>query len=256
MSIHSLASEAPDSMEIDNGFATESPLSINPKIQHCTDTNMNPERHRATLMAMFLNEDPNFAPQLLTMPDPPADLDIDLVIDEQGHSCLHWAAALSRVYVLRILMSKQVDVTKKNNDGETALIRSVLVTNNFDNQTFNQVLELLHRSIPLVDHKGRTVLHHIAITAGIKGRSHASKYYMECLLERIARYDGDFSCIVDVQDLHGDTALNIAARIGNKSLIEQLLDVGADPNIENRVKYLNIFSSYIFLLLLGWFETV
>lgn len=41
--------------------------------------------------------------------------------------------------------------------------------------------------------------------------------------------------IVNAQDSSGDTALNIAARIGNKSIISQLLEVGADPNIANRV---------------------
>src|SRR5690606_14133705 len=40
--------------------------------------------------------------------------------------------------------------------------------------------------------------------------------------------------IVNAQDSSGDTALNIAARIGNRSIISQLLEVGADPNIANR----------------------
>ncbi len=40
--------------------------------------------------------------------------------------------------------------------------------------------------------------------------------------------------IVNAQDHSGDTALNIAARIGNRSIISQLLEVGADPNIANR----------------------
>jgi ankyrin repeat protein len=40
--------------------------------------------------------------------------------------------------------------------------------------------------------------------------------------------------IVNAQDSSGDTALNIAARIGNRSIVSQLLEVGADPNIANR----------------------
>jgi ankyrin repeat protein len=40
--------------------------------------------------------------------------------------------------------------------------------------------------------------------------------------------------IVNVQDNSGDTALNIAARIGNRSIISQLLEVGADTSITNR----------------------
>ncbi|KAK2670975.1 Ankyrin repeat [Fusarium oxysporum f. sp. vasinfectum] len=48
----------------------------------------------------------------------------------------------------------------------------------------------------------------------------------------IARF---MSEIVNAQDSVGDTALNIASRIGNRSIISQLLEVGADPNIANRV---------------------
>ena len=40
--------------------------------------------------------------------------------------------------------------------------------------------------------------------------------------------------IVNAQDKSGDTALNIAARIGNRSIISQLLEVGADPSIANK----------------------
>lgn len=40
--------------------------------------------------------------------------------------------------------------------------------------------------------------------------------------------------IVNAQDKSGDTALNIAARIGNRSIISQLLEVGADAGIPNR----------------------
>ena len=40
--------------------------------------------------------------------------------------------------------------------------------------------------------------------------------------------------IVNAQDMAGDTALNLAARIGNKSIIQQLLEVGANASIPNR----------------------
>lgn len=56
---------------------------------------------------------------------------------------------------------------------------------------------------------------------------------MECILEFIANHGGNFGRIVDVQDIHGDTALNLAARVGARHLVEQLLDVGANVDIEN-----------------------
>ncbi|TPX33180.1 hypothetical protein SmJEL517_g03797 [Synchytrium microbalum] len=193
------------------------------------------ERHRAALMALFLNEDRDHIPDLLTNPTPPTDLDIDLVIDDQGHTALHWAAALGRIAILRLLVEKGANIKRLNNLGESALVRAVLVTNNYDSQSFPELLNILADAISLVDNKHRTVLHHIAFTAGIKGRSLAAKYYMECVLERIgAMAGGFFGTLIDIQDKHGDTALNIAARFGNRNLVEQLLDIGASPDMENK----------------------
>jgi ankyrin repeat protein len=56
---------------------------------------------------------------------------------------------------------------------------------------------------------------------------------MECILEYIAKNAGNFKKIVDIQDIHGDTALNLAARIGARHLVDQLLEVGANTEIEN-----------------------
>ena len=56
---------------------------------------------------------------------------------------------------------------------------------------------------------------------------------MECIFEFIAKHGGRFNSLVDIQDVHGDTALNLAARIGSRHLVDQLLDVGANPEIEN-----------------------
>ncbi|KAG0275631.1 transcriptional regulator swi6 [Linnemannia gamsii] len=193
------------------------------------------ERYRSILMAIFLNDETEEIPPLLTDPTIPEDLDIDLVIDDQGHTALHWAAALARIQVLELLVQKHADVRRVNLNGETALIRAVLVTNNYDKQSFPHLLSILHRVIPTVDHKNRTMLHHIAMMAGVRGRGAASRYYMECLLEWIARNGGDFSSLVDIQDKNGDTALTIAARVGDRYLARFLIDVGANREIENKV---------------------
>ncbi|KAF9929872.1 transcriptional regulator swi6 [Linnemannia zychae] len=193
------------------------------------------EKYRTILMSIFLNDEQDPIPDLLTDPASPPDLDINLVIDDQGHSAMHWAAALARIPVLELLVRKQVDIRRVNYNGESALIRAVLVTNNFDKQSFPILLSLLHQAIPLVDRKNRTLLHHIAITAGIRGREQSSRYYMECVLDWIARHGGDFESIVDVQDRNGDTALTIAARVGDRYLAKLLMDVGANREIENKV---------------------
>ncbi|KAK3812155.1 MAG: hypothetical protein J3Q66DRAFT_403994 [Benniella sp.] len=193
------------------------------------------EKYRTALMSMFLNDEQELIPDMLTSPTPPEDLDINLIIDDQGHTALHWAAALARIPILDMLVKRQADIRRVNYNGESALVRAVLVTNNFDKQSFPHVLGLLHSAIPLVDRRNRTILHHIAVTAGIRGREASSRYYMECLFEWIARHGGDFASIVDVQDKNGDTALTIAARVGDRYLARILIDVGANRDIENKV---------------------
>lgn len=192
------------------------------------------ERYRATLMSIFLGPEGQKVPEILTKPTPPSDLDIDLILDDQGHTALHWAAALARINIIQLLLNAGADPRRVNFNGENALIRAVLVTNNFDNDTFFDLLTLLHSAIDVTDKKGRSVFHHIALTSGIKGRLQACRYYLDTLIEMIQKASLDLNALIDLQDKHGDTALNIATRVGNKVLVEQLIRYGADPTIANK----------------------
>ncbi|RFU29853.1 hypothetical protein B7463_g6475, partial [Scytalidium lignicola] len=182
--------------------------------------------------------------------------ELDMPIDPSAHTALHWASTLARLSLVKTLIAHGASIFRINRGGETALMRACVVTNNLDVGGFPDLLELLGPTIELRDSRGRTVLHHIAITSAVKGRSQASKYYLESLLEFVVRkgsapssqqsfQDGSqalrsmgigrfISEIVNLQDKSGDTALNIAARIGNRSIISQLIEVGADPAIANR----------------------
>ncbi|ODV91788.1 hypothetical protein CANCADRAFT_30114 [Tortispora caseinolytica NRRL Y-17796] len=169
----------------------------------------------------------------------------DVPIDDLGHTALHWAAALGRESLVRELIANGANSCRGNYAGETPLMRAVLVTNNFDLSIFPQMLNHLAQSLIITDKSGRTVLHHIALTAGIKGRSTASRYYLESLFEWLVKHGasgpakglnlGRFvNLVCNAKDRNGDTALNIASRVGNKSIVHQLLEVGADPHIPNR----------------------
>ncbi|KAI9503268.1 hypothetical protein BX070DRAFT_185834, partial [Coemansia spiralis] len=208
--------------------------------------------------AIFLNDDPNFIPEWLAQVDvavpcsplpngePPSSsqlskVNVDLVIDDQGHTAVHWAAALARIQVLDLLLYHGADARLLNYEGESALVRAVQVTNNYENQTFPDLLELLHDTIPLTDKYNRTVLHHIALAAGTEGRDKAARYYADCLLSWIPSADSDnvpnadFAAFLNLQDDQGNTALNIAARIGDRAIIRMLLNAGASPTLPNRV---------------------
>ena len=207
------------------------------------------ERARQILMNLFIN--PETDNTVLSHLDSLTPDQIDIPLDSTGSAAIHWSASLARVPLIRALITKGASISRVNHAGETALVRGCFVTNNFDQSSFPQLLNLLHPTIPIADNNGRTILHHIAVKSGMKGRSADSRYYLHCLLEFVAKHGASATSqrtsgpkvmslarfigeIVNAQDKSGDTALNIAARIGNKSIIQQLLEVGADSSIPNR----------------------
>jgi len=207
------------------------------------------ERNIHTLMSLFANpsdseetqpenhqDNPNSLTEVNEVLEDP-ELEIDTPIDEHCHTALHWASSLARLGLVRAFLRSGADVNRGNDAGETPLMRSTLVTNNFEKESFNQLLELLHPSLWTLDHQDRTVLHHICLTANVKGRAESSRYYLECICEWIVnKHGGQFdSQFFDAVDQNGDTALNIAARVGNKHLVRMLLDVGADKTIGNNL---------------------
>lgn len=217
------------------------------------------EFKRNTLMSLFMdtNGDDHSRHDILRRMTP---LELDMPIDAQSHTALHWAATLSRMPLLRALIACGANPLRVNAVGETALMRACLVTNSHEHSSMPDLLDVLGSTIEVRDAKGRTVLHHIAVTSSVKGRSAASRYYLQCLLEWVVRQGSApssqvmqtnmngstpaaparlglarfMSEIVNAQDKAGDTALNIAAKIGNRSIISQLLEVCADPNLPNR----------------------
>ncbi|ORX93723.1 apses-domain-containing protein [Basidiobolus meristosporus CBS 931.73] len=189
--------------------------------------------YRTALMGIFMSDHPTELPELLHKADLPVEFSFDMAIDEQGHSAVHWAAALGHVQVLEQLISKGADSLRLNNNQECALIRAVLVTNNYDRRTFPQIVELLQENLPLTDHKHRTVFHHITAMGGTKSRLLSANYYMETALNWLSQHPDLYPDILDIQDKKGDTALSIAARQNTKSLIKLLLDAKANPEIAN-----------------------
>ena len=208
--------------------------------------------------------------------------DLNMPLDASANNALHWAATLAKVPLLKLLIQKGGSIWRGNAAGQSPLISAVLVNNSWEHSCFPEILELLGPLIEVRDLQGRTILHHIAVSSGIKGRAPSSKYYLEALLEFLVRVgnkpdaatsqgassvaalaaaqatqqtNGDSSSqdterpselrgpislvrflsqIVNAQDKAGNTALNLVARIGNRSIIQQLLEIHADPNMPNR----------------------
>jgi regulatory protein SWI6 len=197
-------------------------------------------RRAAIVAAICQSDDPVIILDLLKSipPDNPTSTttDMDLVLDDQGHTSLHLAASMARLRTVESLISNGADVHRGNYNGETPLIRACLATTNADQQTFHTIVAALHDSVRTIDTSRKTVLHHIVALAGVKGRAITARYYLDQVLYWIAQHQGgDFRTIVDIQDEHGDTALNIAARVGNRALVRTLLDVGANRTTANKL---------------------
>ena len=183
--------------------------------------------------------------------------DLDIPIDPTAHTVMHWGATLAKPSLIRTLITKGASIFRVNHGGETALMRAVQTTNNYEQNSFSELLELLGPTIETRDDRGRTVLHHIAISSSIRGKSPACRYYLEALLEFVVRngsplnsqqasFNGEVAAknkpiglarfmseIVNAQDMAGDTALNHAARNYSKGVVQQLIEVGANPSIPN-----------------------
>jgi hypothetical protein len=163
-------------------------------------------------------------------------VDYDILLDEQGHTALHLAASMARLQTVEALVSAGADVNRGNYNGETALIRSCLATAAFEHHCFHTIVSHLNKSIRTLDSSRKTILHHIVSTAGIKSRAVAARYYLDQVFYWIAHHHGgDFRSLIDLQDENGDTALNISARVGNRSLVRALLDVGANKILPNKL---------------------
>lgn len=210
-------------------------------------------RKKDMLLELFID------PSQTDFADHPAFLtlsgeDFEIPIDESCNTALHWAATLARLPLVRQLLNKGFNMSRTNSGGETALVAACQARNNHDHSSFPELLDLLGPSIEIRDGRGRTLLHHIAVSSAMKGRAGVGRYYLESLLEFVVRRGsapssqeqlssqqqlntislGRFmSEIVNAQDKSGDTALNLAARTSTRSIIDQLIEVGADPHIGN-----------------------
>jgi len=166
--------------------------------------------------------------------DPPPDFDPNVVIDDDGHTALHWACAMGRIKIIKLLLACGADIFRANNAGQTALMRAVMFTNNHDLRTFPELFESFSGSVINIDRNDRTVFHYVIDIALTKGKVPAARYYLETILSRLSEYPKELIDILNFQDEDGETALTLAARCRSKKLVKILLDHGANPKTANR----------------------
>lgn len=191
----------------------------------------NQARYADIILDYFVTENTT-VPSLLI--NPPPDFNPDMSIDDDEHTALHWACAMGRIRVVKLLLSAGADIFRVNTNQQTALMRATMFSNNYDLRKFPELFELLHRSILNIDRNDRTVFHHVVDLALSRGKPHAARYYMETMINRLADYGDQLADILNFQDDEGETPLTMAARARSKRLVRLLLEHGADPKIRNK----------------------
>ena len=74
------------------------------------------------------------------------------------------------------------------------------------------------------------------MSSGVRGHEAVSKYYIDCLEKWFqSNVCGFLNTVLNIQDKNGDTALCIAARVGNNDLVEKLTRMGANSDIQNKL---------------------
>lgn len=183
------------------------------------------------MLEYFISESTQIPAFLIS---PANDFDPNMSIDDEGHAALHWACAMGRIRIIKLLLTVGADIFRTNAAGQTPLMRGVMFSNNYDVRKFPELYELLHRSTLNIDHTNRTVFHHIVDLAMTKGKTHAARYYMETILNRLSEFPNELADIINFQAEDGETALTLAARCRSKRLVKLLIDHGADPKIANK----------------------
>jgi len=191
-----------------------------------------------TLLDYFVLASDDSAPGGLEPPMPPVPppgYPPDRAIDDQGHTAIHWAAAMGDIPVVRIFLERHADIAARNIRGETPLIRAVMFTNNYEKGTMSQLVELLKDSICIQDNFNGTILHHVAATTQSHSRKKMARYYVDVLLNRLSQLlpPLEFSNFLNARDLKGDTALHIVARNNARKCVRTLLGRGAIGDLLN-----------------------
>ncbi|XP_042336801.1 ankyrin repeat domain-containing protein 27 isoform X2 [Sceloporus undulatus] len=139
--------------------------------------------------------------------------------DDRGYTPLHVAAICGQASLIDLLVSKGAVVNATDYHGSTPL--HLACQKGYQNVT----LLLLHYKAKneVQDNNGNTALH-LACTYG----------HEDCV-KALVYYD-IHSCKLDIGNEKGDTPLHIAARWGYQGIIEVLLQNGANPDIQNRMK--------------------
>ena len=162
-------------------------------------------------------------------PTPPPNFQPDWIIDNEGHTTLHWACAMGDLEVIRMLKEHGANIACQNARGETPLMRSVMFTNCYENDRMPGVAQELISTVGALDSDKNTVLHHAVQRALVSESSgfgqERGAFYLETILRAMqGQYKETYiQLLVHTRNSEGNTALDLALEHQESDMIVNLL---------------------------------
>ncbi|KAF2858377.1 apses-domain-containing protein [Piedraia hortae CBS 480.64] len=166
-------------------------------------------------------------------PSPPINANHNRIIDNSGHTILHWSAAMADLEVVRELIELGASVDVISYVGQSPLMRAVQFLNSYDKQNMESLVEIFISTVCRQDYFGNTVLHHVAGIAETRNKFECASYYMDAVLNKmIEHFSPDvIETVINQPNVHNDTALTIAARLGARKCVHSLLARNASMDV-------------------------
>jgi hypothetical protein len=163
-------------------------------------------------------------------------VEVDLELDEEENTPLHWAAAMCQLNLVTALVEKGANIFKTNVHGETAVMRSLDFSSVYRLQCGPELFLLLRDSVYLIDAEEQSILHHLAQGSFSPTNWKFTRYYSHCIFEFLKRDSMtgiDIQQFLDSQDVLKNTALHYAVRQKFYKFVEILIKLGIDTGLPN-----------------------
>lgn len=169
---------------------------------------------------------------------PPQNFNVNFEIDGQGHTALHWAAAMANMSLIKILLALNANPLYCNEEGFTCVTKAVFYNNNFKSNTFPQLLSLLNVCLVTPDNNGRLPLHYLVeLSANTSKNPMVISTYSELILHELSKNGPKIiQMVLNQQDHMGNTVLHLCALNSNIALFNRFYLLGASTEILNLEK--------------------